>query len=129
MGYSLEVGMDRRQGVLAVLCLAGALACRTGRPLYDSSHDNENAPGTIAGTVTAGGQALPGREVRAVRIGTTDTWAAVTNVTGGFTIQVPPGRYRLEVTLAEGERVVRQPNVVDINESDLDANLEIVVGP
>jgi hypothetical protein len=49
-------------------------------------------------------------------------------VTGGFSIKVPPGEYRLEVTLREGEKVVRQPGVVHINKSDLDANLEIVVG-
>ncbi|HVR72632.1 MAG TPA: carboxypeptidase-like regulatory domain-containing protein [Vicinamibacteria bacterium] len=119
--------MDRRQGLRAVLWLVGAVACRTGRPLYDSTPGNENARGTIAGSVTAGGEALPGRQVRAVRLGTTETYAAVTSVTGGFSIQVPPGRYRLEVTLAEGERIVRQPSVVNINESDLDANLEIMV--
>jgi hypothetical protein len=121
--------MDRRQSVWAVLGLVAGAACRTGRPLYDSSPDNDNAPGTIAGNLTAGGQPLAGREVRAVRLGTTETYGAVTSGTGGFTIQVPPGKYRLEVTLEEGERIVRQPNVVDINESDLDANLEIVVEP
>ena len=41
---------------------------------------------------------------------------------------MPPGEYRLEVDLREGERIVRSPGVININRSDLDANLEIVVG-
>jgi hypothetical protein len=52
----------------------------------------------------------------------------VTNVTGGFSIKVPPGEYRLQVDLRDGERVVRDPGIVHINKSDLDANLKIVVG-
>jgi hypothetical protein len=71
---------------------------------------------------------LAGRNVRAVRVGGAERYSAVTNVTGGFTIKVPPGEYRLEVDLREGERIVRSPGVVHINKSDLDANLEIVIG-
>ena len=52
----------------------------------------------------------------------------MTNVTGGFTIKVPPGEYHLEVDLQPGEKIVREPGTVHINKSDLDANLEIVVG-
>ena len=37
--------------------------------------------------------------------------------------------YRLELVLREGETIVHQPGVIDINESDLDANLQIVVQP
>ncbi len=55
-------------------------------------------------------------------------YSATTNVTGGFSIKVPPGEYRLQVDLQEGEHVVRDPGVVHINKSDLDANLKIVVG-
>ena len=47
---------------------------------------------------------------------------------GGFSIPVPPGKYRLEVELREGERVLRSPGTIDINKSDLDANLEVVIG-
>jgi hypothetical protein len=61
-------------------------------------------------------------------VGTSQRFSATTNVTGGFSIKVPPGEYRLEVDLQPGEKVVREPGVVHINKSDLDANLEIVVG-
>ena len=117
---------QRRSAIVVFLALALA-GCRTGRPLLDSSDDNDNAPGTIAGVVTGGGERLAGRRVDAVRVGSSTKYSAVTNVTGGFSIAVPPGKYRLEVVLLEGEKVTREPGVIDINESDLDSDLEIVV--
>ena len=121
--------MDRRRCAIAVLLAFALAGCRTGRPLLDSSDDNDNAPGTIAGIVTGGGEPMAGRRVEAVQVGSASRYSAVTNVTGGFSIAVPPGKYRLQVGLLEGEKVVRQPGVIDINESDLDANLEIVLEP
>ena len=120
--------MGRATRVWAVVLLTAALGCRTGRPLLDSSRDNDQAPGTIAGIVTAGGEPVAGRKIEAVRVGTDARYGAVTNITGGFSIPVPPGKYRLQVALQEGERVVRDPGEIDINESDLDANLEVVIG-
>jgi hypothetical protein len=115
--------------LLAAVVLFGGAGCRTGQPLYDSTGKDKATPGTIAGTVRAvGGDPLPGRQVHAVREGTSERYSAVTSATGGFSIPVPPGKYRLEVVLREGETLVRQPGVIDINKSDLDANLEIVVG-
>ena len=66
--------------------------------------------------------------VHAVRADSTEKYSAVTNVTGGFSIKVPPGDYRLQVDLRDGERVLKDPGTVHINKSDLDANLEIVLG-
>jgi hypothetical protein len=130
MPVSKEVGMNRSARLVAVLVLAAGLGCRTGRPLLDSSRDNDNAPGTIAGIVSVvGGDPVPGRRVIAVPVGLPERYSAVTNVTGGFSIPVPPGKYRLQVTLLDGERIVKQPGEIDINESDLDSNLEIVIEP
>jgi carboxypeptidase family protein len=113
----------------AVLVLLAGPACRSGQPLLVSATGDKTTPGTIGGIVSAvGGDRLAGREVSAIHVLTSKRYSAVTNVTGGFSIKVPPGEYRLEVTLREGEKVVRQPGVVHINKSDLDANLEIVVG-
>lgn len=121
--------MIRRASVLAGLVLLAGAGCRTGQPLYDSTPGDKTTPGTIAGNVSdAGGAPLAGRELHAVRLGTSQRYSAVTSVTGGFSIPVPPGKYRLELVVREGEAVIRQPGVIDINESDLDANLEIVVG-
>ena len=122
--------MNRSAMTLGALMLLAAMGCRTGRPLLDRSADNDNAAGTIAGIVSiVGGDPVPGRRVIAAREGGEERYSAVTNVTGGFSIPVPPGKYRLQVTLLDGERVVKQPGVIDINESDLDANLQIVIEP
>lgn len=113
----------------AVLVLLVGAACRLGQPLLVSASGDKTTPGTIGGIVSAvGGDRLAGRGVHAVQVGTSRRFSAVTNVTGGFSIKVPPGEYRLEVDLRPGEKVVREPGVVHINKSDLDANLEIVVG-
>jgi hypothetical protein len=113
----------------AVLMLLAGPACRSGQPLLVSTQGDKTTPGTIGGILSAvGGDRLAGRAVHAVQVGTSQRFSAVTNVTGGFTIKVPPGDYHLEVDLQPGEKVVREPGTVHINKSDLDANLEIVVG-
>jgi hypothetical protein len=124
-----EVGMKRLGTVSAVFVLLAGAACHTNRPLWSATPGDKTTPGTIAGIMrTAAGDVLPGRRVNAIQVGTSQSYSAVTNVTGGFSIPVPPGKYRLEPELREGESVLREPGVVDINKSDLDANLEIVVG-
>ena len=116
------------------LALAAALAtvtgCRTGQPIYKRTPEDQTTPGTIAGIVRAGvgGEPLAGRQVQAVELSSGRRYSATSSVTGGFSIPVPPGKYRLEVELREGERVLREPGTIDINDSDLDANLEVVIG-
>jgi hypothetical protein len=121
----------RRVGtLLAVLALLAGAACRTSRPVWSSTPGDDSTPGTIAGILrTSGGDPLGGRRVHAIPVGTSQKYTAVTNVTGGFSIPVPPGKYRLEPELREGETVLRDPGVIDINKSDLDANREIVIRP
>jgi hypothetical protein len=105
------------------------MGCRSGQPLLVSEHGNMSTPGTIGGFLSVvGGDRLPGRQVSAVHVTTKQRYSAITSVTGGFSLKVPPGEYRLEVDLRDGERIVKDPGVVHINKSDLDANLEIVVG-
>ena len=122
---------ETRYAALALAALLAASGCRTGQPIFDSSHQNQETPGTIGGILRAGvgGEPVAGRVVVAVSLSdAAQQFSATTNVTGGFSIKVPPGHYRLEVDLREGERVLRSPGIIDINKSDLDANLEIVVG-
>ena len=115
--------------VIAVVALAGA--CRTGQHIFDRAPENQQTPGTIAGILSAGigGEPVAGRAVHAVEVGGDRRYSATTSVTGGFSIPVPPGKYRLEIDLREGERILREPGTIDINESDLDANLEVAIGP
>ena len=115
---------------LAVVSLAGVVACLPGKPVLDRSHSDDRARGTIGGVVqmAGGGQPLAGRGVHAVDPATGARYSATSSVTGGFSIQVPPGKYRLEVDLLEGERLVEEPGTIDIGPSDLDANIEVEVG-
>jgi Carboxypeptidase regulatory-like domain len=120
--------MRRGGALLATVALLAGPACRMGRPLIDTSTDM-TTPGTIAGNLKDGtGGPLASRIVHAVRDGTAEKYSTTTNVTGGFSIKVPPGDYHLKVELHEGERVLKEPGTVHINKSDLDANLEIVIG-
>ncbi len=114
----------------AALAVSGP-ACRTGQPIYDSSHSNHQAAGTIGGILRAGvgGEPVASRAVTAVSLtDATARYSATTNVAGGFSIKVPPGKYRLEVDLRDGERIIQSPGTIDINKSDLDANREVVIG-
>jgi Carboxypeptidase regulatory-like domain len=110
--------------------LALAPACRPGQPIVDLSPHDKQARGTIGGILqgAGGGSPLVGRHVYAVATGTGQRLEATTNVTGGFSIEVPPGDYRLEVELREGEAVVKSPGTIHINKSDLDANIIVEVG-
>ncbi len=121
--------MSRAARSLGILLILGGGACRSGQPFLVTAMGDKTTPGTIAGIVSApGGEPLSGRNVYAVDVKGAQRYSAVTNITGGFSIKVPPGEYRLEVGLQEGEHVVHEPGIVHINKSDLDANLKIVVG-
>ena len=121
--------MKRLAAVAAVLALFG-VGCHTNRPLWSATPGDPRTPGTIAGILnTPGGEPVPGRRVDAIGVDTSQKYSAVTNVNGGFSIHVPPGKYRLAPDLQEGETVVRDPGVININKSDTDANLEIVIRP
>ena len=116
---------------LGLLAAAAGAGCRTGQPIYDSTPEDQTTPGTIAGILRLGigGDPVGGRRVTAVRVDdSTRRYSATTNVNGGFSIPVPPGKYRLEVDLRGSERILQSPGVVDINESDLDANREVAIG-
>ena len=121
---------ETRVAAVALLAALAVVGCRTGQPIYDRAPENQQTPGTIAGILTAGegGAPVAGRAIHAVEISGGRRYSATTSVTGGFSIPVPPGKYRLEVDLRKGERVLRSPGEIDINESDLDANLEVVIG-
>ena len=103
--------------------------CRTGKSLVDVGPDIESARATVVGTVFAGDGTTPlaGRTVEAVRVDGGQTVTATTNVTGGYTIQLAPGQWRLTVRTTGGERVVRAPAVMDLGNSELETGEDFVV--
>ena len=115
-----------------VVVLAVAAGCRRGAgPIIDTTPGPDVQRGTIAGRLEkpAGGGPVAGRLVRAVHSASGQAHEATTNPAGGFTIQVPPGDYRIEVQLLAGEQLHESPDVVSVGPSQIEANLKLVIGP
>jgi hypothetical protein len=122
--------MSRRTAaaMVVLMMLSGGCAARHGRPLVGGS-TVPNPTGTISGNVTSiTGTPLEGRRVSAIDMATERHYDATTSKGGGYTIQVPPGRYRLEVELRGGDQLTKQPEQTNVNIGDLDESLNFVVG-
>jgi hypothetical protein len=111
--------------------LAFSPACHPGPILNTGSQ--RSVGGTIAGNVraTGGAVALVGRKVTAVDVVTGARYETSTSITGGYTIKVPEGTYRLDLELRDGETIAKRPGQTRINNSDLDParDFEVTVKP
>lgn len=87
---------------LALLALA---ACRTGVPVIDTNAPPASVMGTVTGIVSGPTDDDPvaGRKITVTHLSTNETYSATTSSTGGFTIKLPPGRYRVNVELLATE--------------------------
>jgi hypothetical protein len=114
---------------VVLLALLTATACRPGVPVVDTSPQLD-APGTISGTVRGpeGTSPVEGRTVEVINVATGERQRGTTSNAGGFTFKVKPGRYRVELTLRQGESLVRQPGIINVNRSDVDAHADFVLG-
>jgi hypothetical protein len=112
------------------MAVVAVLACRQAMPVIDPGPKPLQADGTISGTVRGpqGTSAIEGRTVEVVNLDTGARQRATTNNAGGFTFKVPPGRYRVVLTLVEGEVIVKEPPVMRVNRSDVDAHADFVLG-
>jgi len=112
---------------LAAMLLACAPACSSLPP---PRVENEDARGTLAGSVHGPGGVAPvkGRQVVAVEVDTGRRYSTRTNDVGSYSLLVPPGRYRIEVALASGEEVVRDPGVAQVEPSQLIPEADVVLG-
>jgi hypothetical protein len=112
--------------VLALVTGAGCLL--SSRPVVDTGPRPPNPDGTIAGHVrTDTNVPVVSRVVRAVPLDGGDPYDTTTSSTGSYTMKVRPGRYRLELELRPGERIVKEPGDTDINQSDLDPDRDFVI--
>jgi hypothetical protein len=113
-------------GILALL-LTGA--CRRGVPVVDLGPQPQAARGTISGLVRGpeGTSPISGRRVEVIDTATGDRRSVQTGANGGFTIELPAGKYRLELAVHEGETVVKRPGVIDLDKGDIDSHIEFVV--
>ena len=119
-------------GCLVALAMAigSVVACRRGVPVIDPGQPPPTTDGTISGTVRGpqGTSSIVGREVVVINVATGERQRTQTNDAGGFTFKVKPGKYRVEVATVAGESVIKQPGVMNVNRSDVDAHADFVLG-
>lgn len=120
--------MTLRHVAAVVLAVASVSACRTGTPVMDRGTKPVRQDGTIAGHVRSESNvAVVSRVVRAVAVASGQTYETTTNAAGTYTMKVPSGRYRLEVELRQGERLVKEPGETTVASSDLDPDRDFVI--
>ncbi|MEX2662608.1 MAG: carboxypeptidase-like regulatory domain-containing protein [Vicinamibacterales bacterium] len=71
---------------------------------------------------------IDGRIVSVVHVDSGERQQTTTNSGGGFTFEVKPGTYRVELALHDGEVMVQRPSVINVNRSDVDAHADFVLG-
>jgi hypothetical protein len=108
---------------------AGCAALTHNRAVIDTGARPEGVGGTIAGSVRASGgvEPLSGRRVTAINEATGQRFEVSTATSGGYTVQVPAGKYRLEVELRAGETFEKRPDPTDVNVGDLDPDRNFVL--
>ena len=116
--------------VIALLCMIGPAGCRRGVPVIDAAPKPVVVDGTLSGTVRGpqGTSPVEGRTVEVVNIATNERHRSTTNNAGGFSFKLPAGKYRVELPLRPGESLVKQPGIIDLNRSDVDAHADFVLG-
>ncbi len=116
--------------VAGIVALLYSGACRRGVPVVDLGPKPPAARGTITGLVHGpADSALEGRAVDAINVATGEKHTTATVSNGGFTIELPKGKYRLELELRAGETLLKHPDVVDLDRGDIDSHIEFVVVP
>ena len=113
---------------LGVLMLLFAGACKPGVPVVDVGPKPPAARGTLTGTVRGPeGMSLGGRTVEIFNAATGEKFTTQTSSTGGFTIQLPAAKYRVEFPLQSGETLTKRPGTIDLGRGDIDSHVEFVV--
>jgi hypothetical protein len=114
----------------ALAALLSLSACRPGTPVIDLGPKPVQADGTISGIARGpeGTSPIDGRTVEVINTVTGERQSTTTNNAGGFTFKVKPGKYRVELTLHDGETLIKHPDVINVNRSDVDAHADFVVG-
>jgi hypothetical protein len=114
---------------LGILTLLLSGACKPGIPVVDVGPKPPTARGTLTGTVR-GPEDTTTNAGRTVEIFNTETgqkYTTTTSSTGGFTIQLPAAKYRLELPLKNGEAIAKRPGIIDLGRGDIDSHVEFVL--
>jgi hypothetical protein len=116
---------------VGLFTLVAATGCRRSVPPIEPPPPAAVEPrGTISGTIRGpeGSTLIQGRTVEIINVTTKQRRRLTTDHGGGFSVTLDPGDYRVELTLREGEAIVRQPGVIHVDRSDIDADADFVIG-
>jgi hypothetical protein len=114
--------------VVAMLALAAAWARGSGSyPDTDAATIASTIDGVVRGP--AGTSPVEGRPVEAINLETGARRQTMTTSNGVFSFRLPPGKYRVQVTLLPGESMIREPGVIDLNRAPRKANAEFRLVP
>jgi hypothetical protein len=85
---------------------------------------------TIRGSIRGPGgtAAMDGRIVDVIDLTTNRRQRVTTDHHGGFSVSLDPGNYRVVLTLRDGEAIVREPGVIHVDRSAVDADADFVIG-
>lgn len=114
---------------LILIVLTGAWGCRRTPPVFETD-PSAQARVVIEGTIRGPERStlIDGRTVELVNLTTLERHRASTDAAGIFKFTVKPGDYRVELLLRDGEALVRQPGVIHVDRSDVDADADFVIG-
>ena len=113
---------------LGLLILLLGSACKPGVPVVDVGSKPQGVRGTLTGTVRGPeGMSLGGRTVEFFNTATGEKFTTETSTTGGFTIQLPAAKYRVDLPLQTGETLAKHPGVIDLGRGDIDSHVEFVI--
>jgi len=109
--------------------LSAAWGCRRPAPALETT-PTAQVRGVISGRIRGPQRStmLDGRVVELVNLTTLERQRVSTSSSGSFAFQVQPGDYRVELTLLDGEALVRQPGVIHVNRTDVDSDADFVLG-
>ena len=115
--------------LLIVFFFASVAGCRRSMPAVAPDAKPSHVDGTLNGTVRGSEASIPvdGRTVEVVNVTTGERHRATTSHTGAFSLTLTPGKYRVELALREGEAVLQQPGVIDLNTTAVGSQADFVL--
>jgi hypothetical protein len=112
---------------LGLLLFAGG--CHSSAPVIDVGAKPPDAKGTIYGVVRGPGvtAGLPGRSIDVINTETNKRQTVQTGQGGAFTLELPAGKYRLELALHDGETLTKRPDIVELGHGKIESHIEFVL--
>jgi carboxypeptidase family protein len=115
-----------KRALVAASALLLSIACHPSRPVVDPG-PRPDVEGTISGMVRDRDMPLGGRKITAINTRTGAKFDTSSTSSGGYTMRVPAGSYRLEFELRAGESLAAAPQPTEVDAGDLDAGRDFVV--